>query len=261
MIGKEDLHMSDERRFNEENWKFEDDTDFLNADSDADSDFVEEDTDFINYDKAKANDSLDEFFESPRNMDLIPEDNSGCDDDFVVYDADPDDYLDIIDKKSSSEETDDDYDSDFEILDQKSDSAESMDDFEFGTQIKDNRYSVSEATLDILSEEESTVFMPHFTIVPKSVSKARVVSLRLNGEIVAYRFKTDKGSYDMYANVAARYGLVAGHKTATYINVEYKHGYLISERELETHQLVPDISNNPEDCKTLINAFINYMTS
>ena len=90
------------------------------------------------------------------------------------------------------------------------------------------------------------------SVVPE-ISQIRVVSLKLDGEIVAYRFKTDAGAFDMRRSVALIYGL-GGFKTERFINLESVNGLLLSKSEIKNHQIVPDVSECEEDCRKLIDA-------
>lgn len=114
---------------------------------------------------------------------------------------------------------------------------------------------------DTLDEEEETSGDNKFSkelaksvesIVP-DIEQIRVVSLKLDGEVVAFRFKTNVGAFDMRKSVAFKYGL-GGFKTEKFINLQSKNGLLLSKSEIENHAIVPDVSECEEDCKKLINA-------
>lgn len=94
------------------------------------------------------------------------------------------------------------------------------------------------------------------SIVPDGITKIRVVALRFQNNIIAFRFKTDKGAFDMRIEVASKYGL-GGFKTETFINLERINGVLMSSTEKKLRTCVPDVSLCEEDCKKLINAIFD----
>ena len=91
------------------------------------------------------------------------------------------------------------------------------------------------------------------SIVPEDVSSVRVVALKYQGEVIAFRFKTDAGAFDMRKQVAAKYGL-GGFKTETYITLESVNGLLMSKSERQKQVCVPDVSDCTEDCLRLMRA-------
>lgn len=93
---------------------------------------------------------------------------------------------------------------------------------------------------------------PQQSIVP-DISQIRVVSLKLDGEVVAYRFKTDVGAFDMRRSVALRYGL-GGFKIERFITIECINGLYMSKSEMKSHKLIPDVSDCETDCRKLIDA-------
>lgn len=93
---------------------------------------------------------------------------------------------------------------------------------------------------------------PQNSIVP-DIKQIRVVSLKLDGEVVAYRFKTDVGAFDMRRSVALRYGL-GGFKIEKFITIELVNGLYMSKSELKSHKLIPDVSDCEADCRKLIEA-------
>lgn len=94
------------------------------------------------------------------------------------------------------------------------------------------------------------------SIVPDGITKIRVVALRFQNNIIAFRFKTDKGAFDMRIEVASKYGL-GGFKTETFINLERINGVLMSSTEKKLRTCVPDVSLCEEDCRKLINAIFD----
>lgn len=120
--------------------------------------------------------------------------------------------------------------------------------------------SDDEDEMDNLTGSKAGIEMEQNSIVPKDITKVRIVALRYNNAIIAYRFKTDKGSYDMTKNTALKYG-ISGYKIEKVITVSVKNGFYISKKELETRTLVPDISDCEEDCKLLIEVFFNNLNA
>lgn len=104
----------------------------------------------------------------------------------------------------------------------------------------------------LISEQDSNI-SKEFSIVPCDIEKVRVVALRFGGRVIALRFKTDKGAYDMRIEVAAKYGL-SGFKTEKFIALERVNGVLMSSTEKKLKTCVPDVSLCEKDCIKLINA-------
>lgn len=95
------------------------------------------------------------------------------------------------------------------------------------------------------------------SIVPCNIQKIRVVALIYNNEIIAYRFKTDRGAFDMRKSVATKYGL-GGFKTEKSIILESVNGLLMSSSEHKAKVCVPDISGCSEDCQRLVDALYSF---
>lgn len=91
------------------------------------------------------------------------------------------------------------------------------------------------------------------SIVPDGIMSVRVVALRFGGRVIAFRFKTDKGAFDMRIEVAAKYGL-SDFKTEKFIALERVNGILMSSTEKKLRTCVPDVSLCEEDCIKLIGA-------
>lgn len=115
--------------------------------------------------------------------------------------------------------------------------------------IKTEDVAASKSNADNYDEEE---IEPDYSVVPDGITQIRLVSLKLDGEIVAYRFKTDKGSFDIRRTVMAKYGF-GGTITDKFINLEYVNGVLMSSSEKKNNSKVPNVSDNEKDCKKLIN--------
>lgn len=89
------------------------------------------------------------------------------------------------------------------------------------------------------------------TVVKGDIKQLRVVALKHDGKVIAYRFKTDIGVFDMRKEVAAQYGLVE-FRTEKFIFLKSVNGMLMSESEQKRRKFVPDVSENREDCEKLI---------
>lgn len=89
------------------------------------------------------------------------------------------------------------------------------------------------------------------SIVPPGITQIRVVALKYNGSVIAFRFKTDKGAFDMRKTVAAGFGL-GEFKTETFITLKSVNGMLMSESEHRKKVCVPDVSDCTEDCAELM---------
>lgn len=94
------------------------------------------------------------------------------------------------------------------------------------------------------------------SIVPDNISQIRVVTLKHQDQVIAFRFKTDVGAFDMRKSVAQGYGL-GGFKTDTFISLQSVGGMLMSESERRRRVCVPDVSDCPEDCQKLMNALFD----
>lgn len=93
-------------------------------------------------------------------------------------------------------------------------------------------------------------------IVPDFIGRIRVVALKYQGQVIAFRFKTDAGAFDMRKSVAVGYGL-GEFKTEKFITLENVNGLLMSNSEREQRVCVPDVSDCPEDCERLMQALFN----
>lgn len=84
----------------------------------------------------------------------------------------------------------------------------------------------------------------------------RCIALLHNKTIVAVRFKTEKGAYDIKIDKAKELGL----RTAPtrYIRVDKEGSLLISEKEKQNKALIPDITNNTALVKSLLQAYEAY---
>lgn len=117
----------------------------------------------------------------------------------------------------------------------------------------DDSDEIDSSTLD----NEVSKLVSIESIVPNSISKVRVVALRYNCQVIAFRFKTDVGAFDMRIEVATKYGL-GGFKTEKFINLEKVNGILMSNTEKQKRICVPDVSLCEEDCRRLIDAVFQY---
>lgn len=112
----------------------------------------------------------------------------------------------------------------------------------------------SEESIEVPSKRfDSQINRVYPSIVPADLRSVRVVALKYNGQIIAYRFKTDKGAFDMRRDTAETKGL-GGFKTETFISLKSVNGLLMSESEQKRKSLIPDVSDCQEDCERLINA-------
>jgi hypothetical protein len=89
------------------------------------------------------------------------------------------------------------------------------------------------------------------SIVPDDITKIRVVALKLDDTVLAYRFKSDRGSYDMRRSVALKYGL-GDFKVSKMIRLHRVNGLLMTDGEHANRILIPDVSDCEVDCKKLM---------
>lgn len=108
--------------------------------------------------------------------------------------------------------------------------------------INDEEYEKSES-----SWRNGTVNEVCESIVPPNITSCRVVALVYNDETIAYRFKTNVGSFDMNRAVARKFGLMPD-KVKTCIRLQLINGIYMSKGEINSEILVPDISYNKDDC-------------
>lgn len=94
------------------------------------------------------------------------------------------------------------------------------------------------------------------SIVPQEIGQIRVVALKYQNQVIAYRFKTDVGAFDMRRDVAQGYGF-GSFKTETFIALESVNGLLMSSSEKRKQVCVPDVSDCQEDCQRLVQALFN----
>lgn len=90
-------------------------------------------------------------------------------------------------------------------------------------------------------------------VVPADIKSIRAVALKYDGKVIAFRFKTDKGAFDMSKEAATRFGL-SDLKTEKFIKLESLNGVLMSASEKQKNVFIPDVSENDIDCQRLINA-------
>ena len=88
------------------------------------------------------------------------------------------------------------------------------------------------------------------SIVPDDITECRVVALVYNDVTVAYRFKTNRGSFDMNKATAKRYGLMPD-KVTKLTRLLLVNGIYMTKGEKEAGRLIPDISDNSIDCEVL----------
>lgn len=137
----------------------------------------------------------------------------------------------------------DDFDDDFidpEMIAKPTQSIESSDD--------DEEEEIDQSK----SKFSDELAKPQTSIVP-DIKQIRVVSLKIDGDVVGYRFKTDVGAFDMRRSVALSYGL-GGFKIEKFITIESINGLFMSKSEMKSHKLIPDVSDCEADCRKLIDA-------
>ncbi|MEE3392097.1 MAG: hypothetical protein VZR00_02090 [Lachnospiraceae bacterium] len=101
--------------------------------------------------------------------------------------------------------------------------------------------------LDIEDDEEDTG-----SIVPDDIKSIKLLALIFDKKVVGYRFKTDKGYFDVTVEKAAEYGMNS-HKVRTGLQVEKHNGIMISKTEIKENKLVPNVTDSQEDCDKLFN--------
>lgn len=103
------------------------------------------------------------------------------------------------------------------------------------------------------SSKFSNTPRPVPSIVPDGINQIRIVALKYNGALIAFRFKTNVGAFDMRREVAAKFGF-GDFKTEKFIALQNVNGMLMSESERKRHVCVPDVSECKEDCQRLADA-------
>ena len=91
------------------------------------------------------------------------------------------------------------------------------------------------------------------SIVPDSIYECRVVALVYNNSTIAYRFKTNVGSFDMSRDVASQYGL-APDKVTKFTRLLLVNDIFMTKGEYDAGRLIPDISGSKVDCDRLFSA-------
>lgn len=91
------------------------------------------------------------------------------------------------------------------------------------------------------------------SIVPDAILDCRVVALVYDNNTIAYRFKTNVGSFDMSRDVASQYGL-APDKVTKFTRLMLVNDIFMTKGEYEAGRLIPDISNSKVDCDRLFKA-------
>lgn len=123
-----------------------------------------------------------------------------------------------------------------------------------GTRLLWNKSTATRNTPKSDDEEESTTTISG--VVNGDITSIRAVALKYDGKVVAFRLKTNIGSFDINRDVAARYG-ISDFKTEKFIRLESVNGVLMSESERVNQKFIPDVSNNEADCLKLITALFN----
>lgn len=122
----------------------------------------------------------------------------------------------------------------------------------------------STSTIDVVDEEtevQSTSWRTKgavpieepSSIVPDSIYDCRVVALVYNNNTIAYRFKTNAGSFDMDRKVASQYGL-APDKVTKFTRLMLVNDIFMTKGEHDAGRLIPDVSNSKIDCDRLFSA-------
>lgn len=106
------------------------------------------------------------------------------------------------------------------------------------------------------SDDEEQTMMPSGGVVTGQITSIRAVALKYDGKVVAFRLKTNLGSFDISREVATRYGF-SDFKTEKFIRLESVNGVLMSESERKNQKFIPDVSDNEADCFKLITALFN----
>lgn len=83
------------------------------------------------------------------------------------------------------------------------------------------------------------------------IKSIRAIALKLDGVAIAFRFKTNVGTFDMRKEVAQSYGL-GEFKADTFIQLKRVNGILMSDSEQRNNSFFTDVSDSPEDCEKLI---------
>jgi len=83
------------------------------------------------------------------------------------------------------------------------------------------------------------------------IKSIRAIALKLDGAVIAFRFKTNVGTFDMRKEVAQSYGL-GEFKADTFIQLKRVNGILMSDSEQRNNSFFTDVSDSPEDCEKLI---------
>lgn len=126
------------------------------------------------------------------------------------------------------------------------------------------------STIDVIDEEtevQSTSWRTKgvvpieepSSIVPDIIYDCRVVALVYNNSTIAYRFKTNAGSFDMSRSVASRYGL-SPDKVTKFTCLMLVNNIFMTKGEHDAGRLIPDVSNSKVDCDKLFSALfeVNY---
>lgn len=161
----------------------------------------------------------------------------------------------IEDHSTYGDESWDDMDSDdgIEDLPEMGGEADSSDEFEDIT---------SDFMEDLSDSDEEPVEDGKFSglnldptqdaIVPDGITQIRLVGLKFNSKIVAYRFKTNKGEFDITMDAATKAGH-GGIRVLTAIQLMPMNGLLLTASEKTKKVCIPDVSNCEQDVNKLFN--------
>lgn len=124
-------------------------------------------------------------------------------------------------------------------------------DDEFKSELENSKFNTEDEEELFPDWRTGTVSeLPKKSVVPDDVSEVSIVALVYNDKIIAYRFKTDKGNFDVTREVALKYG-ISEYKMEKCVRLENHNGILMSKGEVARGRCIPEISNNEEDCKKL----------
>ena len=143
------------------------------------------------------------------------------------------------------------YSEDKEFKSELQNSKFNNEDKEFKSELQNSKFS-NEDEEELLPSWRTGVVseLSSKSVVPDNVSEVSIVALVYNDKIIAYRFKTDKGNFDVTREVALKYG-ISEYKMEKCVRLENHNGILMSKREVSRGRCIPEISNNEEDCKKL----------
>lgn len=92
-------------------------------------------------------------------------------------------------------------------------------------------------------------------VVPDGITQVNVAALKHDGEVIAFRFETNHGYFDMDKPTAERWG-ISEVNVEDVIALHTVNGVLVAKLAPWKNMCIPDVSGCDEDCRKLADALL-----